>query len=205
MRTRQRGLTLLELLVALLIFALLSVVAYRGLNGILAARSRVVAEKQHWRDLSMFFRRFEQDMQLAINRPVRNADGSMDPALLCQTSADTSRLAFTRTAIAGYGGANSGLQRLGYLLQDHQVKLLIWPVVDAAPDTTPQATVLLKDVAALDFSFLDKQGQWQQQWPQGAAASAGPAVALQMLPVAVKVTVQMTSGEKIDRFFLVGR
>lgn len=203
MRATQRGLTLLELLVALVIFALLSVMAYRGLNGILAARDRVVAEKQHWRDLAMFFRHFEQDMQLTINRPVRNANGGIDAALLYQPSGDDRQLSFTRTAIAGYGGANSDLQRLGYLYQDQQIKLLVWPVLDAAPGTVPQATVLLNGVSGLELSFLDSHGQWQTAWPQGAPANTGGAQPA--LPVAVKVTVQLASGEKIDRFFLVGR
>ena len=42
----QSGFTLLELLVALIVFAVMSAVAYSGLNQIFAARERIEAENQ---------------------------------------------------------------------------------------------------------------------------------------------------------------
>ena len=51
----RRGFTLVELLVALAIFSVMSVVAYRGLNAVLETREHLMVDNRKWRELAVFF------------------------------------------------------------------------------------------------------------------------------------------------------
>jgi general secretion pathway protein J len=77
---RQRGFTLVEMLVALTIFALMSVLAYRGLNAVLETRAHLTEDNRRWRDIALTLSQLEQDLSMVVDRPVRDSGGSQ-PAL----------------------------------------------------------------------------------------------------------------------------
>ena len=62
----QRGFTLLELLVALAIFSLLSVLGYRAVAALTASESQLSAEAQRWQALDALFARLEGDFRQAV-------------------------------------------------------------------------------------------------------------------------------------------
>jgi len=67
-RTRSAGFTLLEILVAVGIFALFSAMAYGGLIRVLDTRDRLDAERDYWRGLTMSFLQIEDDLAHARDR-----------------------------------------------------------------------------------------------------------------------------------------
>src|SRR4029079_12732452 len=67
-RARTAGFTLLEVLIALAIMATLAVTSYRALSGMLDGEARVAAERDRWRDLDLFFARFEHDIGHVLPR-----------------------------------------------------------------------------------------------------------------------------------------
>ena len=81
MMKRARGLTLVELLVAVAIFGILSAFAYRALTVVLDSRGRIEQENRKWRELALFFARLEQDVATAVPRPVRDPGDVLSPAL----------------------------------------------------------------------------------------------------------------------------
>ena len=74
-RSAARGFTLIELMAALLILALLAMMSYRGLGAVQEARAHVEQETSKWRRIASFCARFEKDAQLAAPRPVRSESG----------------------------------------------------------------------------------------------------------------------------------
>jgi general secretion pathway protein J len=74
---RQRGFSLLELLVALGVLALLAGMGWRGLDSVLGAQARVQAEMRRWDDISRVMQQLGRDLSLALERPRQEPTGEL--------------------------------------------------------------------------------------------------------------------------------
>jgi general secretion pathway protein J len=197
-----RGFTLLELLVAIGIFALVSAIAYGSLIYFMDDRAHLDAEHEFWRELSLTFIRMEGDFSQARDRPVRDPIGLPDaqPAFRGQPT-DTRAtgepsVEFTRGGVLAIGGgARSDLQRVGYRLVDGTLKRLVWPVLDPGPETKPLEFPLLTDVESFRVRFFSKSGAWLDLWP--------PQGGQETLPLGVEVTLTLKGRGEFKRLFLV--
>ena len=196
---RDAGLTLIELIVAVALLAILTVMAYRGLDSVTRAGDRTQAESERWRAISMFFERFGADLGQATRRPVRAGDGVLLPELIGQPfnpmndAVDTldkvsAELEFTRKSPAG-----SDEIRLGYRLRGKRVELLIWRVLDRAPSSSADVHPLLEDVKAMRFKYLDSTGIWFEAWPIADKT--------QPLPRAVAIELTLGDNMAVSRMF----
>jgi general secretion pathway protein J len=194
-RNNQNAFTLVELLVALAIFAILSGFAYRSLNAMLEGREALQRESRKWRDVALFVGRVERDLAAVL--PGRMAKGPSGTSLMpvssvIESTSSSEGLAVTRSGSALQENALAAPQRVGYRLREGAIERLAWGGVDAAPRDEPTSLAVLKQVSSLGFRFLDTKGEWQSSWgPPGAATP--------VLPAAVEVTLQLASGEKIVR------
>jgi len=193
----QRGFTLIELLVALVILTLLSVAGYRGLDAVLQSRERVAVETRKWQHLAFFFSRLSQDIAQAVQRPVRDGDGTIERAAWVGNAVtlgeNDAELIFTRAGIPDQGGALQAPQRIGYRLEQGAIVLLRWPALDQAQRAKPVRYPLLEGVRDFKWRYLDRDGIWQLQWQYPTD--------LKRLPVAAEVTLTLASGEVITRVF----
>ncbi len=184
-----RGFTLVELLTALLVLALLALMCYRGLAAVLDARDHVRGETQKWQHVAAFLARFGRDVALAAPRPVRRAD-DMAPAWLGQASPQA-RLEFSRFASVG---AVDAPRRIGYVLNDRrEIELEVWAGLDVAPGVVPARYSVLSGVQSFELQYLDASLAWKDTWPR---TQADPA-----LPRAVRLRLVLASGEEIVRIF----
>jgi general secretion pathway protein J len=194
-RRRASGFTLIEILVALLVFALLAGFGYRGLGAVLDAGERVTAETTKWRDLALAFEHMRLAFAQAAERPIRDRNDAAAPAFAGVAATRISSeplVAFTRMGYAGHEGAAADQQRVGYRLRDDRLEQLAWPVLDQAPHTEPLSVPLLTGVRELSFAYLH-QGRWHAAWPIAEATAQHPA--------AVQMALQLASGERYQRVF----
>jgi len=188
-----QGFTLVELLVALAIFSVMSVVAYRGLNAVLETREHLMAENRKWRELAVFFAQMKESVTNTVDRPVRDSGDLLAPAFLGKPDAvgeNDAQLIFTRMGLPGHQG---DLQRFGYRLRDRNIELLVWPVLDQAPHTRPTVSLALGHVSSFVVRYLDANGVWQAKWPAIGQND--------VLPRAVEVKLGLESGEQVTRVF----
>jgi general secretion pathway protein J len=196
-RRRCEGLTLIELLVAVTIFALLSGMAYRALTVVLESRSRIELENRKWRELALFFARLEQDIATVAARPVRDGDGNTAPALTSDAAgmqANDRVLVLTRTSLAA---ATEGLEpprRVGYRLRGDVVELLTWPALDQGRREEPRAVPVLREVRELRLAYVDRRGARHSAWPPTSTANSAVS-----LPTGVEIALTLASGEQISR------
>lgn len=189
---RAVGFTLVELLVALAIFAIISGFAYRGLTALLDSREALQREARKWRDVALFVGRVERDLGAVLARTSKGPSGT--PAAPVASALDTPSagegLALTRSGSPLQENALAAPQRIAYRLNGDRVERLVWAGVDAAPREEPVAVAVLAPVKSLGFRFMDpRSGDWRGNWPGGSA----------LLPAAVEVSVELASGERIVR------
>lgn len=193
-----RGFALLEVLVALAIFALVSLMAFRGLTMMLDTRAHVTQQGQKWQDLSRLYVRLQQDLSRVVYRPIRNTWGTEVAAVVGEPNPigeDDALFAFTRMGLAGQTGRLQGLQRFGYRLRGDKIQMLSWASLDQAPRTHPMVDEVLSGVESLKAVYLGSSGAWHDHWP---ITNQQP-----IPPAAIKLNLVLTTGERIEWLFVV--
>lgn len=188
-----QGFTLVEMLVALMVFGLLSaagvaVMAHTVDNqGVVGARMDRLGEFQRTRSL------IKQDLAQAAVRRVRQADGSAQRSALsgAPLAGDGVLLEFTRR---GWDNPErqprASLQRVRYRLVEGSLVREAHAAVDGTPAAKTQA--LLSGVESASVSYFDR-GQWLPGWP-GARDS---------LPQAVRLDLVLSDHGPVQQLFLV--
>lgn len=165
-----KGFTLLELLVALAIFAVIATLAYSGLNTVLMTRSQIERHANQLTQLQITFARLGRDIEQFVPRPIRNEYGDLQPAL--QGTVTTLELTCTGWRNPGQQ-PRSSLQRVAYHLADNTLWRTYWSVLDRAQDTQPLRTALLKDLSEIRLRFMDEVQQWHDEWPPPLSPAEG--------------------------------
>jgi general secretion pathway protein J len=185
------GFTLLELLVAIAILALLSVLGYRALAALTDSEVRLTEEAARWRTLDQLFTRLESDMRQAQPRVVRTSEAS-EPAWLGTIDADgNADLRFSRAGAEFTLEAGSAGQRLGYRFREGTVEVVYLPYLDIGPTTPATSYVLVDGVRHFRIWYLDPTADWRDRWP---LRNDPP------MPRAVRVELELAGGETIERW-----
>jgi len=165
MKRAGRGFTLLELLIALAIFALVAAMAYGGLNTMLRTTDGMEARADALRAIQLGWLWVDRDLEQFLDRPIRNEYGDRLAALRVGTP-DGDLIEFTRAGWSNpLGEARSSLQRVAYRLEDDILYRRWWLVLDRAQDSAPVEEPLLEGVTEVEIRVLDDQRRWQAQWP----------------------------------------
>src|SRR5438128_1234874 len=95
---RAHGFTLLEVLIALAIFALIGVASYRVLSSVMETNKRIAIRAEQMRNVNRAFWMLQQDVEQLVPRNVRDASGafSSDDNYLLVKNDDAIPLQFTR-------------------------------------------------------------------------------------------------------------
>ncbi|MEP7157071.1 MAG: type II secretion system minor pseudopilin GspJ [Betaproteobacteria bacterium] len=204
---KQAAFTLVELLIALAIFAIMALMSYRALDSVFQTRQHLNVETARLRDVALLFARLDDDFATLLDRRPRNADNLLDDALRLTAllpGANDATLVFTRSGFAGSIGTAATPQRVGYRLKDGTFELLLWPGLDAAPRTAPEAFAALANVSDARWRAMDRGGNWQNVWrttPVSAGLQPGVGVIPGAYPAAMELTITLASGEQFKRIF----
>lgn len=197
---RSTGFTLLELVAALAIFALLSVMAYGGLDSILTTKRSVGEAQERMTQWQKGIFRLRSDLESAVNRPIRDEFGDLQPALYLNQRGG---LEFTHS-----GRRNPlqlprpALERVEYLLQEGQLYRRSWEQVDRVQGDEGLSYPMLDGVKELTWRYMDINGEWGEAWPPLNYGGPNPSAA--GLPRAVElIMITKSYGELRLMFALV--
>jgi general secretion pathway protein J len=191
MRAKERGFTLLEILIAIAIMATMAVLGYRALEAMTQSEARLSAEATRWRTLDMFFARLEGDLREAVPRSARFGE-SREPAWFATVDVNgNALLAFSRAGPEFNLEPGSGGQRLGYRFRDGVIEVLYWATYDRARGVEPTVYPLLSDVASFRLVYLGRDGLWRANWPVPGDTD---------LPRGARVELVLANGESIERW-----
>ena len=190
-RSRGGGFTLIEILIALAILALIAVLGYRATSSLAQSEVKLSDESARWRALDGMFARLEADMRAALPRTVR-AGNSVEPAWVGATdAAGNATVRFSRAGTESVGEPGAAGQRIAYRLANGAIEVDYWPHLDQPASVAPTAYALAGGVTALRVSYLDSQGGWQERWPVLGEPT---------LPRGVRIVLTQDDGTSIERW-----
>jgi general secretion pathway protein J len=186
MNRRAQGFSLIELLVALAVFAALAAAAYGGLAQIAQTRGALAKQQDRFAQIVRAVSTLERDLRQAISRPVRgNGRGEWLPAL----AGTGDRIELTRVGFANpLAEPRSNLERVAYAVDAQKLMRGRYATLDRAPDASPAATAVLDATQAVSFRYLGSDGAWRSTWPPSDAPSNGT-LTYELLPRAIEFRI----------------
>ncbi|MGY0504004.1 type II secretion system minor pseudopilin GspJ [Luteimonas sp. e5] len=191
MHPSARGFSLIEVLVALAIFALLSAAGVAVLAQSADNREVVRGHMARLAELQRARAMLAADLAQAAPRVVRDADGRQArDAFIARGQGDPDRL----FALVRHGWENpdaaprASLQFVEYRLRQGRLERATRPMLDGTASGGDR--VLLRGIRAAEVRYLH-QGQWQDGWPGGVHS----------LPQALALDLQFEDGRQLRQFF----
>ena len=194
---RQRAFTLIEVLVALAVFGVMSVLAYGTLGTTLTNADMLADRMDRLQSVQRAMRYLTSDLMQSAPRPIRQELGqTLSPALQTSLSSEFA-LELTHGGWSNPAALPRGtLQRSAYRIEDDELVRYHWRVLDRTFANEPVATVLLDDVDGLLLRYLQDNGEWIEVWPPPNAQGA---IANTARPRAVEVVLTLRDQGEIRR------
>lgn len=190
----QKGFTLIEILVALFVFSILSLLLSNALRNIINLQSGVEEKAQRLRHLQMVFLLMSRDIEQTVNRPAINAASEEEAAFVGSPEAFT--LTHTGYANLNHTVLRSTLQRVSYEWYEQNLWRKTAENVDQLARAKPYIRNLLSGISKAHFQYVDKDGLLHDHWPLTKQGE-------QLLPRAIKITLELENWGEISQVFLI--
>ncbi len=196
-----RAFTLIEVLVSLAIFAILSALAYGALSQTLESADMLNARMDRLQAIQRTMRLLSEDLQQLAPRPIRDELGDgIGPAL------DTDFQSGFALELTHGGWSNpivlprGTLQRSAYRIEEDELIRYHWMVLDRTLANVPVSVALLDGVDSILFRFLQTNGEWTEQWPPSNRQGA---LGRMLRPRAVEIILTLAAEGDISRLIEV--
>jgi len=191
----ERGFTLVEMLIALALFAVIATGALALLRFSVDAEIASRKKTQQIAALRRFLSVWGADLAQAVPRPTRDAAGGQHAALEAQSGASGGViLRLTRGGWSNFDStARPSLQRVEYRWERGKLARAGYPFLDGA---RPDAAAALADAPSMPaLRFRTADGNWRDRWePQRSGE----------LPVAIELTLPQPGGQALRVVSVVG-
>lgn len=200
----QSGFTLLEVLIAVTITAVIGLGVWQVLSGVITSRDRVNELAEEFDGLQRAMLLLERDLMQVVNRPARDVYGDYKVALTSRE--DDFALMLTRQGWRNpLGARRSGLQRVAWEYTGEELRRRYWPLVDQGQEDNSRDVLLLEGVLDFEVRFLNDQRAWQPEWPSdetmtGLSPGSRPETSL---PMGIEITLEHERYGDLVRTFVL--
>jgi general secretion pathway protein J len=195
--SKNRGFTLIELVVAMAIFAVLTLSGWQVFNNLIKVRERTTIKAEQLAAIQEAYEQLSRDLVQVVPRPV-SIGASSEAAFLLQNNV----FHFTRTGIIDpLQQGISPMQRVYYTVEQEQLIRYAVAQIDQNGNTVPSKTVLLNHVTNWSVSALTNSNS-SPIWPSNIDASTATSSASGdiTLPTAVQINLT-TNGQSLRWLF----
>ncbi len=207
-----RGFTLVEVLVAMAITALVAVVSYSALSAALVSAERLRVSAQRAQEIGQVMAMLSRDIRQTASRTVIDEFGQRTPAVM-GGELGRDMLTVTRAGWHNSTGAPRGtLQRVDWWLEEETLWRGYFPVLDITPGTERIETAVLDGVERFEVRFLPNvaaleinrddvidRRNWEDSW---VADLSQPDQGLPP-PAAVEVTMEVSGLGEVTRLYVL--
>lgn len=194
---KQHGFTLIEILVALFIFAIMATIASVALRRIYLNKQILDEHIQKMDQLQLAVAMLRLDISQMLDRPVRDSQGQLGTAV----TGSSTTITFTRTGnINPLGYFNiSHLQRISYT-GNKQLARSTWNTLDLAPSSKEMQRILLPSISNWKIQYFDDKMQSHNKWPTENQSDSSDPTKKNPMPAAVEVQFTDKSLGPVDIF-----
>lgn len=198
---RTQGFTLIEVLVAMSVFAVMTILAYMSLGQTLANADMLGERMDRLQAIQRTMRYLSNDLSAASPRPVRSELGDTYMPAVMVSAANDFVLAVTHGGWSNPAGLpRSTQQRSVYLLEDGKLYRVYYNVLDSTYSNNALSTEILDRVESLEFRLLQDNGETTNLWPPSGAQGLAAEI---MRPRAVEIILTLEGEGEIRRIIEV--
>lgn len=167
---KHSGFTLIEILIALFIFAIIGVLAAMSLQSIIRTHRQLKIANRQLSEIQMSMTLLRRDLMQVIDRPIRDADGNQEASF---TADGGDQLSFTRTGLINpfNSAPQSDMQRVSYQLQGGNLVRLTWNALDQPPHSKAENQIVLHNVTSVKWQFIAGNGSKSDGWPPAVGSN----------------------------------
>ncbi|MFT5209699.1 MAG: general secretion pathway protein J [Flavobacterium sp.] len=187
-----KGFTLLEIMVAMSIFALIGLGASQMLRSIITSHERTQSTMEVLASFSKALTIIQRDFNQVVHRPVRDNFGDSLPSFMVNSGDNLIEL--SRTGWNNpLGLTRSGIQRVAYnVTEDGELKRYFWLVLDRAEDSELIEQTLLSNIEVLRINLRSVEDESSEVWPGNSKFP---------LPQSAELVITSTSFGEIRQVF----
>lgn len=188
-----RGFTLVEILVALFVFSILSLLIASALRSVIQSQAGTEKSAERLREMQFALLLLSRDIEQAVPRPVLNTNAKEEPAFF----GDDKSFTFTHGGFANPDSMilRSSLQRTQYLAKSDSLWRGVWEVLDQAPTSRSRERLILSKVRKVKFEYLDRKGKFHSFWPAENKD--------ELLPRAIRLHVELADWGSISQLYVI--
>jgi len=214
---KQNAFTLLEIVIAMAIAALIGVAAMNLLDDATIAHKNIKEQGDRYNQIERALLIISNDIQQLAPRQFRDEFGDKKNNLISDDSIGKIHMSFTRLGRRNPAGlARSNLERLTYLVDEEPpeylkddpraksnwLKRISFAFPDGMDASQGLSRVLLDDVDSLKFEFFDGE-DWNEFWPVNTDLLAKADSGNNSLPVAVKISLMLKDLGLVERLYIL--
>ena len=198
MTMRNKAFTLMEVLIALMVFSIIATITSSAMFYAFDTRSRINAYADKLTLLQLAVHLIEQDTNQIIDRPIRGDNMRMFPSF----TGTSDYIEFTR---AGFVNPNqratrSTLKRVAYLCLDTRLIRRSWAQLDTPKRMKYEDRTILTDLSDCNFKYIDNKQQKYSEW---LATIINTTQEKQPFPTIIELTLKLKDWGSIILLFIV--
>ncbi len=169
---KRNGFTLIEILVALFVFAILATITTLGLRRIINVHHLTEQKVRQLQQLQISMTLLQRDVLQMVDRPILDIDGSQLPALQAAGNGIEFTTGNQMSPANTQPPRHSNLQRVRYSIVNNNLVRTIWPVLDRASNTKALQRILMNGVTSMQIQFIDHRGNTVNSWSLGSGGAS---------------------------------